>query len=551
MSKELLTPDYVFETSWEVCNKVGGIYTALSTRARTLNSEFKNNLIFIGPDCWKDKKNPYFTENHLLLKEWKKSVKQQDGLDVKIGRWNIPGKPIAILIDYKPLFKKKNEIYGEFWDLYGVDSLNGYGDYDDSCLFSYAVGMVINNYYRYHKLQNKKVIAHFNEWQTGFGELYLKKHNPAIATVFTTHATSIGRSIAEHHKPLYDCLKAFNGDQMACELNMVAKHSVEKRSAHHADCFTTVSHITAKECEQLLDKKVDVVLPNGFEDDFVPKSQQYKIKTKEARELLTQVAEIIIGHELEENTIFVATSGRYEYKNKGIDMFIDSLKLLNDHKDLQKQVVAFIMVPAWVGGPRMDILDKMKNPYSKTSIPLPFSTHWLHNQDCDMVLNHLKWFNFPNRKDQNVKVIFVPSYLDEKDGIFNKSYYDMLVGFDITVFASYYEPWGYTPMESAAFSIPTITTNLAGFGKWVLGKNRTKGIDNGVAVVERTDSNYWEATEQVQNLLLEFTLKNEIEVKATRKAAHKIAQEALWKNFINHYKEAYHVALSKKEKSNK
>lgn len=549
MTKELIVPDYIFETSWEVCHKVGGIYTALSTRARTLNTEFRNNLMFIGPDCWQGKKNPYFTENHVLLKSWKKAVKEEEGLDIRVGRWNIPGKPISVLIDYKPLFKKKNEIYSEFWHSYCVDSLHAYGDYDDSCMFSYAVGIVINNYYHFHQFQGKKVIAHFNEWQTGFGELYLKKHNPSIATVFTTHATVIGRSIAEHGKPLYDCLHAFNGDQMSQELNLISKHSIEKQSARNADCFTTVSHITARECQQLLDKKVDVVLPNGFEDDFVPKSQQYKIKSKEARELLIQVAEIIIGHELDKDVVLVGTSGRYEYKNKGIDIFIDSLRLLNDHKNLRKEVVAFIMVPAYITGPRHDLMERMKNPYAKHHIEPPFCTHNLIVPEHDLVLNQLKWFNLPNKKEQKVKIIFVPSYLDEKDGIFNKSYYDMFIGLDLTMFPSYYEPWGYTPMESAIFSIPTITTDLTGFGKWVLGKDKTKGIDNGVAVVHRNDSNYWEAAEEIQNQLLEFTQKDEKEVKKTRMSAHRIAQKALWKNFIIHYKEAYHAALAKKFKN--
>ena len=548
MGKNLLTPDYIFETSWEVCNKVGGIYTALSSRARTLCTEYKNNLIFIGPDCWEGITNPYFIESLTLLKEWKKEIKEKEGLNIRIGRWNIPGKPIAVLVDYKPLFDKKNKIYGQFWETFGVDSIRAFGDYDDSCLFAYSVGLVIDNYYQFYNLQDKKVIAQFNEWQTGFGLLYLKLHNPAIATIFTTHAASIGRSIAEHNKPLYDCLQAYNGDQMASELNLEAKHSAEKCSAHHADCFTTVSEITAKECEQLLQKKVDVVLPNGFEDDFVPKSQQYKIKCKQSRELLTQVAEILFGYELEKDVIFVGTSGRYEYKNKGLDAFIDSLKILNNHKDLNREVVAFIMVPSHIMGPRQDLIEKMQNPYSKSVIDPPYITHKLYNPEYDSVLNQLKWFTLPNRKQQKVKVIFVPSYLDERDGIFNKSYYDMLIGFDITVFPSYYEPWGYTPMESAMFSIPTITTDLSGFGRWVIGEDATKGIDNGVAVVHRTDSNYLDVVQQIQDLLVEFSLKDDKEVKQVSKSALKVAQNALWKNFIVHYKQAYHVALSKKFK---
>jgi glycosyltransferase involved in cell wall biosynthesis len=407
--------------------------------------------------------------------------------------------------------------------------------------------MVIDSYYQFHQLQDKKVVAHFNEWQTIFGELYLKKHNPSIGTIFTTHATSVGRSIAEHSKPLYDCLHAFNGDQMAFELNLEAKHSAEKTGAHQADCFTTVSEITAKECQQLLERPVDVVLPNGFENDFVPKGQQYKVRAKEARDLLTQVAEILLEREVDKDALFIATSGRYEYKNKGIDVFIDALKMLNDHKDLKKEVVAFIMVPAHIMGPRQDLIEKMQNPYSKIKINCPLTTHKLYNPEYDSVLNQLRWFCLPNRKDQKVNVIFVPSYLDEKDGIFNKSYYDMLIGFDLTVFPSYYEPWGYTPMESAIFSIPTITTDLSGFGRWVAGDDSFKGIENGVAVVQRNDSNYLSVAEQIQELIVDFAIKDSKGVVQAKKAALKVGQNALWKNFIENYKKAYHIALSNKK----
>ena len=544
MTKNSLIPDYIFETSWEVCNKVGGIYTALSTRAHTLSIKYKNNLMFIGPDIWDGKKSPYFTENHLFLKEWKRAVKTDEGLNIRLGRWNIPGKPIAILIDYKPLFEEKNEIYGKLWSLFGIESLKSYGDYDDSCLFSYAVGMVINHFYHFHKLYDKKVVAHFNEWQTGFGELYLKKYNPAIATVFTTHATSVGRSIAEHNKPLYDYLSAFNGNQMAQELNLESKHSVEKTAAQHADCFTTVSQITAQECAQLLDKTVDVVLPNGFEANFVPKAKQYHEKWQEARNLLTRVAEIFTGKEFSENVLFVGTSGRYEYKNKGIDVFIDALKLLNEHENLDRDIVAFIMTPAHIVCPRKDVLDKLQNPYSKIEVTTPYTTHKLYNELNDLVLNHSHWqYETDNSK---VTVIFVPSYLDEKDGIFNKSYYDLLIGFDITVFPSYYEPWGYTPLESAAFSIPTITTDLSGFGQWVMENSSKTDISNGVAVIHRTDSNYWDVVKQVCKELFDFSKKSTKEVKLIQKTVFKLSQKAHWRHFIEYYKEAYHVALSKK-----
>lgn len=272
METQYLTPNYIFESSWEVCNKVGGIYTVLSTRAQTLHQKMKDHLVFIGPDVWKNKENPLFLEDKTLFGDWKFVAEQEDGLKIRVGRWNIPGKPVAVLVAFEDFYAEKNEIYGRLWEDFRVDSLHAYGDYDEASMFSYAAGKVVESFFRFHKLTAAdKVVYQAHEWMTGLGALYIQKRVPDIATIFTTHATSIGRSIAGNHKPLYDYLFAYNGDQMAGELNMQSKHSIEKQTAHYVDCFTTVSEITANECKELLDKPVDVVQMNGFENDFVPK----------------------------------------------------------------------------------------------------------------------------------------------------------------------------------------------------------------------------------------------------------------------------------------
>ena len=269
MVKDLLTPDYIFESSWEVCNKLGGIYTVLSTRANTLQEKFRDRIFFIGPDVWQGKENSLFIESDNLCAAWKKHALEKDELSVRIGRWNIPGEPIVILVDFQPFFEKKDDIYTEMWNRYQVDSLHAYGDYDEASMFSYAAGRVVESFYRYNLTETDKVVYQAHEWMTGMGALYVQEAVPEVATIFTTHATSIGRSIAGNHKPLYDYLFAYNGDQMAQELNMQSKHSIEKQTAHYVDCFTTVSEITNNECKELLDKPADVVLMNGFEDDFV------------------------------------------------------------------------------------------------------------------------------------------------------------------------------------------------------------------------------------------------------------------------------------------
>ena len=562
MVKEMLKPDFIFESSWEVCNKVGGIYTVLSSRAKTLQDEMKDRIIFIGPDFWKENDDnpdntvgecPYFKEDKSLFAQWQWEAKEQ-GLPVRVGRWTIPGEPIAILVDFKPFFEKKNEIYAWLWEHYHVDSLHAYGDYDEASMFSYAAALVVECFYNYGVEvktfdRSTKVIYHANEWMCGLGALYINNKLPQIGTVFTTHATSIGRSIAGNQKPLYDYLFAYNGDQMAGELNMQSKHSIEKQTAWHVDCFTTVSDITAKECVELLDKPVDVVLPNGFDDSFVPKGAQFTKKRKAARQRLLQVANALLGEQLDDDTLIVSTSGRYEFRNKGIDVFVEAMNRLLRDRDLKKKVVAFIEVPGWVGEPRKDLQERLGTPETYTTpLDVPQVTHWLHNMSHDQVLGMMKYYDMHNRKDEQVKVIFLPCYLDGKDGIVNMTYYDVVLGNDLCVYPSYYEPWGYTPLEAVAFKVPCITTDLAGFGLWA---NKVFGhvgeIEDGVKVIHRTDYNYSEVADAIKDTVARFSAMSQKQVDACRKKADALSKKALWSEFIQYYHEAYDIALRKAE----
>lgn len=541
-------PDFIFEASWEVCNKVGGIYTVLSMRAKTMQERLKDQIIFIGPDCTKDTENIYFKEDKSLFAEWVQ-VTNDEGLSIKVGHWDIPGLPIAILIDYTSFFAQKNEFYGNLWQQYKVDSLHAYGDYDDSAMFSYAAAKVVESYYRHYLLNHKNVIFHANEWQTGFAALVLQYRVPEIATLFTTHATGIGRSIAGNNKPLYGYLPAYNGDQMAGELNMESKHSIEKQTALHVDCFTTVSEITALECKELLDKPVDVVLPNGFEDDFVPKGVAFTNKRRAARKHLLHIAEALTGDTLDDDTLIVSTSGRYEFRNKGIDVFIEAMNRLNHDENMQRKVVAFIEVPGWVANPRADLQERLLSGKKyETALEQPLLTHRLHNEDTDSVLGMAQYLGLNNEKENRVKLIFVPCYLDGADGIVNKSYYDVILGNDLCVYPSYYEPWGYTPLESIAFKVPCITTDLAGFGLWANGaKGKACEIEDGVKVIHRTDDNYSEVAESIKETILSYAKMNKTTANKCRTNAQKLSKKALWSEFFKAYETAYAKALSRRD----
>lgn len=551
MDNTTTTPEYLFESSWEVCNKVGGIYTVLSTKAHTLQQSFKDKLIFIGPDVWDNTNAPDFIEDDVLFADWKTYTKTTENLKVKVGRWNVPGTPPVILVDFKPFFKERDAFFYSMWESFRVDSIHAYGDYDESCIFAYAVGKVIESFYHFYKLENKKVAALFNEWMLGMGALYIQKQLPAIATLFTTHATSIGRSIAGNNKALYAYMDGYNGDQMAGELNMEAKHSLEKQTALHVDCFTTVSDITARECKQLLDKAPDIVTPNGFEPNFVPTDKEYDKKRTAARRDLLNVAEKLLGCPISPDAFLVSTSGRYEYRNKGIDVFIEAMNRVRTSGRLQREVVAFIMVPAWVRDARADLKEVIdKNIRTTSPMQMPFVTHWLNLMEQDKVLNYISHSGFTNSAADKLKIIFVPCYLDGHDGIFNKPYYDLLIGMDATVYPSYYEPWGYTPLESIAFGIPTITTDLAGFGLWAKKHVTGNNISEGVAVVNRDDFNYFEVADAITSSTLTLAGKDKKEAEEIRKRSFCLAAKAEWSKFIVYYEEAFRIALEHANKRN-
>lgn len=542
----MLFPDFIFETSWEVCNKVGGIYTVLSTRSKTLQERLKDNLIFIGPDFSERDNSLYFKEDNTLYASWQKKAKEE-GLKVKVGRWDIPGRPVAFLVAYNHLNSIKNDFFTQLWNTYQVDSLHAYGDYDESALFSLAVSQVVESFYRFYLSKENKVVFHANEWQTGFAALLLQQSLPEVATIFTTHATCIGRSIAGNNKPLYDYLWAYNGDQMARELNMESKHSIEKCTAHNVDCFTTVSDITAKECAELLDKPVDVVLPNGFEDGFVPKGSAFLKHRSLARKRLLEVANALLGTRLGNDTLIISTSGRYEFRNKGIDVFIDALNSLSKDSYFDREVVAFIEVPAWVNSPRQDLIERLQSGDKYTNpLDAPYITHWLNNGEEDSILNKFRSLNISNGGDSKVKIIFIPCYLTGNDGVFNMDYYDLIIGNDLCVYPSYYEPWGYTPLESVAFKVPCITTNLAGFGLWANKENNGKStIEDGVEVVYRTDYNYNEVIEEIKSAIVKYAAMDSKEANKCRNAAYKLSKKALWSKFIKYYDVAYDYALRK------
>ncbi|MBQ6307104.1 MAG: alpha-glucan family phosphorylase [Bacteroidales bacterium] len=535
-------PEYLFETSWEVCNMVGGIYTVLSTKSNVMRQLLDDHYITVGPDVVKESHETlYFVEDNDLFPEWRERALVQ-GLKCRIGRWKIESSPIAILVDYTPLYQSKNEILGHLWEQYELDSIRGQWDYIEPVLFGYAAGQVIESFCNFYLQQTSNIVAQFHEWMTGSGVLYLKEHCPQIATVFTTHATYLGRAISGNGLPLYDNLKTYLPSVMAMQFNVVSQQSMEQKAAKNADAFTTVSDITAQECEQFLYRKPDVVTKNGIDHTFRKDNTEFAKKRKATREQILKIAGTLCGETLDPNCLMVLNSGRYEFKNKGIDLFIEALRRLNEDKNLPRTVVAVIAVPSNIAGPSKDLqhrLDGTNAIMGHTDFP---ATHHVFDYENDAILNTLRNSGLQNDANDKVKVMFVPAYLNGSDGIFNMTYSDFLTAFDFSVFPSYYEPWGYTPLESVALGIPTLTSDVSGFGKFV--QQECKDND-AVTVVPRQQGDNNKVIDEIVSALRRFLNLTDKGMAEISEAALQVADKLLWKDLIVNYQKAWDVALEK------
>lgn len=541
-SKKRHTLNFLFEVSWEVANKVGGIHTVLVSKHQEVSKVFGKNQIYIGPDLKNGIQDALeFTEDKRLFKEWQNEAPKQ-GLKIRVGRWKQADDAIAILIDFSTFLEQKDSIFSHYWQKYGLDSLKGQWDYIEPATFGHAVGKVIESFSRFHLSSSYSIVAHFHEWMTGTGLLYLKENTPHIGTVFTTHATALGRAIASNQQPLYKLLGNINPQQEAEKLQIAAKYSLERIAAQEADSFTTVSAITGSEADSFL-RPVDTITPNGFDAGLVPTN--YTEKRKQAKALLLKILFGLTGEQRDaEDTFFVGISGRYEFRNKGIDVFLKALGIINKNNNLNKKIVAFVLVPAGHTIPQHELMNNMTA--TNTYIPASnnFLTHHLsYDQNNDSVLNTLKEVQIVNTPDQQVSCIFAPVYLDGQDGVFNLSYYDILCGLDLTCFPSYYEPWGYTPLESVAFKIPTITTDLAGYGLWV--KDNLGSKNEGVQVIHRNDENEDMVIVDLAQMITKYCNKSKKDYEKIIKDTKQCLEIAEWKTLYAFYQKAYQFATDK------
>jgi len=530
------TKGYLFEVSWEVCNKVGGIYTVIASKMREAIRNYGERYFLLGPDL---KTNPDFEETDedcwVKIRE-STAIKE---IPCRFGRWKIPGEPKVILVNFGKKYDKDQLLY-RLWEDYGIDSIAGGWDYVEPLMFSYACGEVIETIYnlmvRPHN--NIPAIAQFHEWMCGAGLLCVKKKVPEIGTIFTTHATILGRTLAGSGVDIYTVMDNISPLAEASAHNIKAKYSMEVASAREADCFTTVSEITASEAKNFLGRYPDVITPNGLDVDHIPDLTANRAPALKSRGKLLAAASRFLRKDFSSNMKILIISGRYEFHNKGIDIFLNALGRLEKDMTKDEEVLACLFV---LGG-HMDLIPTLQHePGRAEPGNPPVATHRLHYEASDPILQTCNRLGLMNTPQNRIHVIFDPAYLNGHDGLINMTYYEALSGCDLGVFPSYYEPWGYTPLESVAHSVPTITTDQAGFGLWVQEK---AGENSGVSLLKRKGQKIELIEENLYNIFKGVLSWTDHEIEERRKSARRVALQANWKDFFKFYLKAYDAAIS-------
>ncbi len=537
-TNNLLRPDYLFEISWEVCNKIGGIHTVLMTKAGYLEKQLGMNYILIGPDIQKDQTdNGVFLEDPNLFSQWIIEARKQ-GYHIRTGRWNIIGKPVVLLIDFSQYFTQKDSIFAAMWETYKLDSITGGWDYTEPALFGYAASLVVESFYNFHLCAYDKLVVHCHEWKTGMGLLQLKKTLPQAGLLFTSHDTVPGRTLAGEGLSIFTSLD-YNIDESINRSGQQAKYSLEKLSILNADCYTSVSSLNSQESIRFYGKEACVVAPNGFSTDILPPSENLAEFKQTCRKRILLFIEHFFGRKPAEDCLIVCHSGRYEYRAKGTDLVIDTVSMLKENVK-QREIYVLMSIPGNHSGPVDHIRQRMNQSEHSTVCEGDMVTHHLLSYENDYIIQKFAEQSICNSADDNVRVIYIPAWLNGNDGVVNIPYYDFLAGCDLGIFPSLYEPWGYTPMESLLYGVPALTTQLAGFGVWM---KEHYPENKALIVIDRDGTNDPEVVQKISSIISEFSEYDKEYRSQLTSEAIRISEATYWENFISNYRNSYHLVL--------
>ncbi|XP_062512847.1 glycogen [starch] synthase, muscle-like isoform X2 [Corticium candelabrum] len=598
---EQLTDDpdvnVMFEVSWEVANKVGGIYTVIKTKAGVTVDELGRCYFLLGPynEVRVRTEVEIIEPEGGILKDVFESMRSH-GLKVMCGRWLIEGCPNVVLFDIGSSCHFMDQWKKEFWEASHIGCPNEDCETTDAIMFGFLVCWFISEYRRRMK-PNAIVISHFHEWLTGVAVILLRTRHVDVSTIFTTHATLLGRYLCAGSADFYNHLAFFEVDKEAGQRNIYHRYCLERAAANFAHVFTTVSKITADEAEHLLKRRPDVVTPNGL--NVVKYSALHEFQNLHAINK-EKIHDFVRGHfyghfdfDLDK-TLYFFCAGRYEYRNKGVDVFLEALSKLN-HKlkvsGSETTVIAFLIFPATTSNFNVDSLkgqavtkqlretvsdiqsaigkrifelalsgqlpqsDELLTPTDIMSLKRcimaaqryhlpPIVTHNMQEDSRDPILGQLRHLQLFNGRADRVKIIFHPEFLSSTSPLFGMDYDKFVQGCHLGVFPSYYEPWGYTPAECTVMGIPSVTTNLSGFGCF-MAENISNPASYGIYIVDRRFKNPDESVQQLADFMTEFVAQTRRQRIIQRNRTERLSELLDWQQLGEYYTFARRLSIHK------
>lgn len=592
-------PPLLFEIGWEVCWQLGGIYTVLRTKALAMQERWGEHYCLIGPY------NPTtaaveFEEmpTEGFIRQTLDKLRDQ-GIPCHYGRWLVEGRPRVILLDYRARYPMLNTDKYLLWKDHGIPTLADDGEVNDVVAFGFTVAEFFRELL--NVVTDRPVLAHFHEWMGGVAVPRISHMKLDMSTLFTTHATLLGRYLASDNPDFYRNLPFINPEAEADRYGIYPRFAIERAAAHAATVFTTVSEVTDVEARQLLGRGADVILPNGLNIHRFAALHEFQNLHRQYKE---RIHEFVAGHFFPsytfdlDRTLYLFTSGRYEYRNKGMDLFIEALWRVNERLKQAPDaptIVAFIITRAAVRNISVGVLQNQSmfeelkatcqdienemgrrlltaaahgripehiceliddeasvrlkraiHAWRSTYQP-PIVTHDLMDDANDPILQHLRHRNLVNAAGDPVKIVFHPQFVTATSPLIGLDYPDFVRGCHMGIFPSYYEPWGYTPMEAIALGVPAVTTDLSGFGAYVQA-HMSDAADNGIFVLNRRTRTFEQATEDLVAHLMTFaqtTRRQRIELRNRVESTSELFD---WSRLARHYHEAHDLALERKGK---
>jgi glycogen(starch) synthase len=585
----------LFEVAWEVCWQLGGIYTVLRTKAPTMQRRWDDRYFLIGPY------NPATAALEFEERPTEGWIRQTldrlraEGMPCHFGHWLIPGRPRVILLDHRARFCHLDVDKYLMWKDHGISTLASDGEVNETIAFGFAVMEFFRHLVEVQP--GRPLLAHFHEWMGGVAVPRIAHLRLPVTTVFTTHATLLGRYLASDHPDFYHGLQWINPDAAAAHYNIYPRFAIERAAAHASTVFTTVSEVTADEAEKLLGRRPDAILPNGLNIQRFSALHEFQNLHRENKE---QIHRFVMGHFFPsytfdlDRTLYLFTSGRYEYRNKGMDLFIEALWRLNQRlRGLPERptVVAFIItraatrninvqalqnqsmfedlektcrqveremgqvlfraaatgrLPTFAELLTQDAQVRLKRSIHawRTSRQPTIVTHDMADDANDPILKHLRHRQLFNAADDPVKVVFHPEFATATSPLLNLDYEQFVRGCHMGIFPSYYEPWGYTPMEAIALGVPAVTSDLSGFGAYV-ERHISDNESQGVKVLKRRWESFEQSADSLAGYLQHFcqlTRRQRIEL---RNRVERLSELFDWTQLGQHYHDAHQLALAR------